>query len=30
VHSASSGVDAIDGHEVLWGPLIGIVPVLMQ
>jgi hypothetical protein len=30
VHSASSGVDAINHYEVLWGPSDGIVPNLMQ
>jgi hypothetical protein len=30
VCSASSGMDSIDHHEVLRGPSVGIVPILMQ
>jgi hypothetical protein len=30
VRSASSDVDATDGHEVLWGPSVRIVPILLQ
>jgi hypothetical protein len=30
VRSASSGMDAIDRHEVLRGPSVGIVPIVMR